>query len=61
MNDKPTTFESGLEGNASSSSKRGMKFDLNSVLSISGYFKSEVILLNDDSEMEGSFSRRDSL
>lgn len=55
MNDNPTIIESDLEGSVSSYSKRGIKSDSNPIPYASGNFKPEVILLSEDSEMEGSF------
>lgn len=54
MNDNPTTIDINSKGNSPSSSKRGMKFDSNFIPYVSGDFKTEVILLSDDWEMEGS-------
>lgn len=55
MNDNPTTIDIDSKGNSPSSSKRGMKFDSNFIPYVSGDFKTELILLSDDWEMEGSY------
>lgn len=54
MNDNPIVIESDLNDIVSSSLRRGMESELHSFSSVSGVFKSKIICLTDNSEMEGT-------
>lgn len=53
MNDNPIIIESDTKGNASSSSRGRMEFELHSFSSVSGEFKLEIMPSINDSEAKG--------
>lgn len=53
MSGNPTILDCNSEGSVSSSSKGGMESESHYFLSFSGGSESEIIILSDDSEMEG--------